>query len=302
MSRLDTGGATRETFDLPGHAPVAALRSGPRDGTPVLLLPGFTGSKEDFAPLLDPLGAAGLAVTAIDLPGQYESPGPDDPEAYRPARLATAVLAVAEALGPRVHLVGHSFGGLVARAAVLAAPDRFATLVLLCSGPAGIDGGRRERIERLRPVLAAGGLAAVHAAAQAAEAAEPGYVPPPAPVAAFLERRFLAGSEAMLAGMGDALVDEPDLVAELAATGVATLVAHGADDDAWPPALQREMAGRLGARYEVIEAAAHSPAVENPAGTLAVLRTFWASAQPHSGLSAQPRTGSSAAGSATSAS
>ena len=60
---------------------VAALRAGPADGDPVLLLPGYTGSKEDFAPLLAPLAQAGFAVTAIDLPGQYESSGPADPAA-----------------------------------------------------------------------------------------------------------------------------------------------------------------------------------------------------------------------------
>jgi pimeloyl-ACP methyl ester carboxylesterase len=37
------------------------------------------------------------------------------------------------------------------------------------------------------------------------------------------------------------------------------------------------MARRLGARHEVIPAAVHSPAIENPRHTLAVLLDFWAS-------------------------
>jgi pimeloyl-ACP methyl ester carboxylesterase len=53
------------------------------------------------------------------------------------------------------------------------------------------------------------------------------------------------------------------------------LVAHGADDDAWPPDVQREMAERLRARYAVISQCAHSPAVENPNGTVEVLLDFW---------------------------
>jgi pimeloyl-ACP methyl ester carboxylesterase len=52
-------------------------------------------------------------------------------------------------------------------------------------------------------------------------------------------------------------------------------VVHGADDDAWPPHVQREMAERLGARYAVIPDAAHSAAVENPATLLDVLLSFW---------------------------
>ncbi len=162
--------------------------------------------------------------------------------------LQATVREVAEQLGARVHLVGHSFGGLVARAAVLAAPASFESLVLMCSGPAGIRGNRRAVIEQLEPVLAASGLAAVYAASQAIAAAQPGYVAPHAALAEFLQTRFLAGVPAMLQGMGTALRDEPDRVDELAATGVRTLVLYGVDDDAWPTAVQDEMAARLGAR------------------------------------------------------
>lgn len=53
--------------------------------------------------------------------GQYESIGPDDASAYTRAALGADIAAVLEALGPEpVHLVGHSFGGLVCREAVLA--------------------------------------------------------------------------------------------------------------------------------------------------------------------------------------
>jgi pimeloyl-ACP methyl ester carboxylesterase len=254
---------------------IAALESGPDDGPPVLLVPGYTGSKEDFAPVLAPLAGAGYAATAIDLPGQYESPGPADPAAYTPDQLADAVGEVAAGLGDAVHLVGHSFGGLVTRAAVLADPSRYASLTLMGSGPAGIGGARRSMIEQLEPVLAASGMAAVYAASLAAARAQAGFAEPPAPLAAFLERRFLAGAPAMLQGMGRALRDEPDRVAELAATGIRTLVLYGVDDDAWPTDVQDDMARRLGAQTAVVPAAAHSPAVENPAATVAALLGFW---------------------------
>jgi pimeloyl-ACP methyl ester carboxylesterase len=41
------------------------------------------------------------------------------------------------------------------------------------------------------------------------------------------------------------------------------------------PHVQAAMAQRLGARYEVINNSIHSPAVENPARTVAVLVDFW---------------------------
>lgn len=264
---------TRVDIAIEG-ATLAALRAG-ADGAAVLLLPGFTGSKEDFAPLLDPLAAAGFGVTALDLPGQYESPGSSDPDDYSPDALARVVRAVAAECGAPVHLLGHSFGGLVARAVTVAAPESVASLVLMCSGPAAIGGARRAVIDYLEPLLASSGLAAVYAASVAISRAQPGYVEPPPAEARFLERRFLAGHPAMLAGMGTALRAEPDRVGELAATGVRTLVIYGERDDAWPPAVQDEMAARLGARVAVVPDAGHSPAIENPAATLAALTGFW---------------------------
>ena len=273
-SVLDTGDARRTLLEAAG-SPLAALESGPVDAPAVLLVPGYTGSKEDFAPLLGPLGRAGLRAVAVDLPGQYESPGLADPQAYTPDRLAATIVAVARQLGPDVRLLGHSFGGLVARAAAVSSPSTFASLVLLSSGPAALGGLRRARIEQLAPLLAASGLPGVYAAMQAAAAGEPGWQAPPPELAEFLRRRFLGGSPTMLQGMGDALRYEPDRVTELAATGVPVLVVHGEHDDAWEPATQREMAGRLGARYEVVPHAAHSAAVENPDGLLPVLLDFW---------------------------
>ena len=121
-----------------GSGPLIALDTGGDDarGT-VFMVAGYTGSKEDFAPLLRPLAEAGYRVIALDQRGQYESPGPDDPARYTVAELASDVLAVAAVLreeyGEPLHLVGHSFGGLVCRAAVLADPTAFTTFTLLGS-------------------------------------------------------------------------------------------------------------------------------------------------------------------------
>lgn len=275
MSRqLELGAGTPTTIRTE-RGPIAALHAGAPQAPAVLLVPGFTGSKEDFGPLLDPLADAGLRPVAIDLPGQFESPGPDDPGAYSTDELGRWVRAVAATLGGRVHLVGHSFGGLVCRAAVLAQPAAFASFVLMDSGPAALTGPRAERIALLGPYLPSLGVAGVYQASEAAAAAEPGYLAPEPELAAFLEKRFLAGSAAMLQGMGDALLGEPDRVFELATSGVPLLVLYGSDDDAWPPAVQDEMAARLGAHVVAIPDAAHSPAVENPLATAAALLEFW---------------------------
>jgi pimeloyl-ACP methyl ester carboxylesterase len=281
MSRTSerTSRAPQVAVELPGFT-LAALRTGGETNPPVLLVPGWTGSKEDFGPILEPLGEAGYLVTAVDLRGQFRSPFRPDGD-YSPIALGNDLQLAAAALGGGVHLLGHSFGGLVARAAVLADPDQFRSLVLLDSGPAGIDDGRRERLDLMRPVLAQHGLAAVYQALVQLDASEPGYKPPSEEEARFMRERFLASDPQALIGMAEALIDEPDLVADLAAADLPILVVCGADDDVWSPQIQAGMARRLGAPYTVIADAAHSPAVENPTATVATLVEFWRSAENH---------------------
>jgi pimeloyl-ACP methyl ester carboxylesterase len=281
MSRTSehTSRAAQVEVELPGFT-LAALRTGGETNPPVLLVPGWTGSKEDFGPILEPLGEAGYLVTAVDQRGQFRSPFRPDGD-YSPIALGNDLRLAAAALGGGVHLLGHSFGGLVARAAVLAAPDQFRSLVLLDSGPAGVDDGRRERLDLMRPVLAQHGLAAVYQALVQLDASEPGYKPPSDEEARFMRERFLASDPQALIGMAEALIDEPDLIPDLAAADLPILVVCGADDDVWSPQIQAGMARRLGAPYTAIAGAAHSPAVENPTATVATLVEFWRSAENH---------------------
>ena len=265
--------------DLPTPAgPVAVLEAGEvgGGGDPVLLVPGYTGSKEDFVLVLPPLAAHGRRLVAMDQRGQFETLGPDDPAAYTIDALAADVLAVVAGLGGRAHLVGHSFGGLVCRAATIADPGAVASLTLLDSGPAAIGGDRRERMAALEPLLETGGMAAVYAGLELLAAGDSAWAASPPEYKDFLRRRFLAGSQTALRGMGDALRAEPDRTAQLRGTGVPVLVAYGEHDDGWTPAAQAEMAARLGAAHAVIPGAVHSPAAQQPAATVRVLLDFWA--------------------------
>jgi len=255
--------------------PLAVLEV-PGDGPAVVLLPGFTGSKEDFREILTPLAAGGRRVLAYDQRGQYQSPGPDDPAGYTVDALAADLLGLQQGLHlPAVHLVGHSFGGLVARRAVLLRPAIARSLTLLGSGPQALTGPRVEVLPLLAPVLAQGGLPALVEATDALGASDPRNLALPAAIRQFLRDRMLASAPAGLLGMATALTTEPDRVPELRATGVPTLVLHGQNDDAWTPSVQADMAQQLGARYEVVPEAAHSPAVENPAATARLMRAFF---------------------------
>jgi pimeloyl-ACP methyl ester carboxylesterase len=254
----------------------AALTGGPLPGRPVrgtaLLLPGFTGSKEDFVGLLVPLAAAGYRAVAVDGRGQHETPGPRADEApYARAELARDVLAQAAALGPGpVHLLGHSFGGLVARTAVVTDPAPFASLTLMASGPAAVSASQQQRVKLLRDALTVLDMAQVWEAMQELEGdAEPRGDE------ADLRRRWLNNSPAQLVAAGRQLCEEPDGVEALAAVAPPVHVVSGEEDDAWPVPLLDAMAARLGAQRTVIAGAGHSPNTDRPRETAAALAAFW---------------------------
>ncbi|HEV2887004.1 MAG TPA: alpha/beta hydrolase [Jatrophihabitans sp.] len=253
-----------------------ALAPGPRPA--VLLVPGYTGSKEDFLPLLRPLAEAGYRAVAIDQRGQFESEWASDPAGYTIEALAADVCQLATELAPdgsRLHLVGHSLGGLVGRAAVLAKSELFDSFTLMSSGPDAVVGQRRTLLDAGELVLASRGMAGLWNYLEAGARADPRYARSSPALLAFLRTRFMATDPVGLRVMGDELRTAEDRTAELAGTGLPMLVLHGVADDAWLPAVQAGMARRLGAAHVVIAASAHSPAVENPAATVRALLDFW---------------------------
>lgn len=146
----------------------AVPRTRPR-GT-VLLLPGFTGSKEDFIALLQPLADAGYRAVTVDGRGQYETDGTDRQETYEQGELAQDVLAQTAALGlgdGAVDLLGHSLGGQIARAAVLLDPAPFRSLALMSSGPAEVIEAQQVKLKILGDALATMSMDDVWAAMRA---------------------------------------------------------------------------------------------------------------------------------------
>jgi pimeloyl-ACP methyl ester carboxylesterase len=252
---------------------------------PAVLVPGYTGSKEDFLSILGSLAAASRSVVAIDMRGQFESAPADNGVGYAPEQLAADVVAVARSVARdsgRVHLLGHSFGGLVARDAALADRDAFLSLTLLGSGPGTIGGQRAADLRELLDYLGPGGadvatltslLSTLWEARLGPQAQADGT---PEDVISFLRDRMTRNCPLGLIHMARHLLDCPDRTAELAAhASLPKLVSFGENDDAWPPEVQDLMARRLGAECVRIAGAAHSPAVEASQATAGMLTAFW---------------------------
>lgn len=271
-ARARTLRTSRGDFAVLDAAPAAGTEA---KGT-ALLLPGYTGSKEDFIAMLQPLADAGYRAVAVDGRGQYETPGPDDQHAYGQEELARDALAQAAALDSgRVHLLGHSLGGQIARAAVLLDAAPFATLTLMSSGPAQVAPAQQEKIKLLSDALAVMTMGQVW---QAMRALDP---PEDADEAGSnredLRRRWLLHNPAQLLATGRRLTVEPDRVDELAALRppMPVHVISGVRDDTWPVPLLDEMADRLGAHRTRIEGAEHSPNTDRPVETATAVARFW---------------------------
>jgi pimeloyl-ACP methyl ester carboxylesterase len=256
-------GSDQDLFDAPS-GPLARIAFGPLDGQRVLLVPGATGSKEDFVLMLPLLAAAGYRVESFDLAGQYEShrAGPwrlDPPRArYDAALFLDDLLAVLESGAGPVHVLGYSFAGTLAQRALVRRPEMFASLTLLSSPP--------EPGQAFRGIKRIGPLAPFTTAHQGAALMLWGIrnnlnrVPPAR--LRFVRDRFRLTRRDSVDDIIAEMMRTPDLRAEVAASTVPKLVAVGAHD-LWPIELHERSARELGARFAVYDTG-HSPCETAP--------------------------------------
>lgn len=116
---------------------VRVAESGPPDGPPVLMLPGWGAAIYMYRHAFDELARQGLRVIALDLRGFGLSDRPKDRGAYRLDAYISDLLATLDALSlDRVALVGQSMGGGLALRFALRHPNRVTQLGLI--NPSGL--------------------------------------------------------------------------------------------------------------------------------------------------------------------
>lgn len=254
---------------------VAALRALPPPaldtGVPVVLCPGLIGSKEDFLPLLPALAAAGYRAYAYDYRGHYADDVTDEHTIARHAQDLVAVLDAVRGGGAEPHVVGHSYGGFVVRAAALAAPARLGSAALIGSGP-GMDGPKHRKIlGGFDHTLSLQGNAVMWPVVR--------RLIPEDDVARrdFWRTRLRLMRPAFVRGALASLAGETDRADELRATRLSLLVMHGhRDRKLWSAKEFAAYAERAGASLAVIDGASHSPNLEQPGPTADALLRFWA--------------------------
>ena len=248
-----------------------------------VLVPGFTGSKEDFIAVLPLLADAGFATLSYDQLGQHESDGSADPRDYDLTSLAADLAALIDtartrlgfAVGPQ--LVGHSFGGLVAQRAVAEGLD-VAGFTALCTGPGALPPHRHGGLSDLIEALPHTDMASIWAIMRA-QAAAAGEQPSDPAVREFLSRRWLNNDPHQIREFAHQLMTATavtDPMRDRVAGGLPVTVMWGEFDDAWPLEVQAAMARDWGAPSAQLAGLGHSPNAQRPdelvAALLATLR------------------------------
>lgn len=272
-------GFSATTFGAPS-GPLAMISCGDEAAQPVLLVPGATGSKEDFVLMMPLLAAAGYFTLSFDLAGQYQSAAAG-PEKLTPPRahydhelFVNDLLAVLRKLDRPTHVIGYSFAGVIAGLAFARAPERFASLTLLSCPP--LSGQSFRGVSRIGPAT---GLANARVgAALMMWGIRRNLVPVPPGRLRFVRERFALTRRDSVRDIVDLMRRNPDISVPLARAGLPRLVAVG-EHDLWPTALHADFARSLGADF-VVYPTGHSPCETSPHQLCRDLVALYATVDP----------------------
>jgi 3-oxoadipate enol-lactonase len=246
---------------VPGSPRIAVASAG--RGPLVLFLHGIGGNRNHWQHQLAFFSQHGFRAAAWDARGYGDS---DDYDGALQFEYFTGdVMRVAEHFrADKIHLVGLSMGGRIARNVALRAPERLHSLVLISTNP-GFDSLSPERVmnfvteRRTRTPQTLQNLLG----SKAARAAYEELLDSVNRIHDVSYQKTLEASVAQ------------DRAAPIEKISVPTLVIAGAEDTVYPPELARDMAKRIpGAELLMMERTGHLANLEQPEAFNAVLLAF----------------------------
>lgn len=266
-------GADPLDFEVAGHR-WATVAAGPADAPLLVLVHGFTGSKENWLPLMRELSRT-HRVIAVDLPGWGESDrlsGADYGPVAQAARLAEFIKALPQV--PEL-VVGHSMGGQIVGLLASRHPETAPRIVLMSSA-----GVRYEENAFANAVLAGDNPFQVTNRAELKRYlgivfADPPFVPWPASEALVRRRRADADFEQrVLDGIGRG-PDAFALEAELGNITAPTLLLWCREDKVIDISAAEVFAkGLPQSRTVILSGCGHMPMMAQPRNVAEALTTF----------------------------
>ncbi len=245
------------------------------EGRPLVLLHGIGSGSASWAAQLDERSglAARFRVIAWDCPG-YGGSDPLPGEAPAPADYADALDALLDGLGiARVHLVGHSLGGLIAAAFAARRAERLLSLALADSAAGYRNAPDEIRVGRLEARI--GAMTSLGPEEVARRRARE-VLSPSAPEDVYEKVRAVQ-SRVKPAGYAQAarMLHGSDIFTDTAEIRTPTLVLCGGRDAVTPPAVSRGIAAAVaGSRCVILEGLGHASYVEGPAAFNDALTDF----------------------------
>jgi len=256
---------------------------------PLVLVHGFTGFRQDFAPVVDALLPSAGRIVALDLRGHGASTHTGDAASYTFDALASDIAAALAALRiARCDLLGHSMGGMLAQRIALAHPERIASLILLSTSAEPLAWINEDHIKLAAYVGREQGMAKLAEVLRARAADDPTRGEADRRLErewgaqrfwAWRDARIVATDPEAYQALALAMKRAPDIRAQLTAIRCPALVMVGALDAEFMGPSPRLAAAIPGARHAVIPNAGHQPQLEAPEAFLAAVREHLARAR-----------------------
>jgi pimeloyl-ACP methyl ester carboxylesterase len=252
-------------------------------GPVLLLLHGFTGSKLDFHDQIANFSDR-YRVVVPDNRGHGESTNTDAESSYTLEVLLEDLESFVSVLNlGKIHLLGHSMGGMVALRYGIKHHQRLASLMLMdtSSAPLNMPPAMREAMQGIVEEKGLAGLVQMMRAAPKSQEVQSGidFLGEDehwCRIEEKLQQMDLVAYRALAAALGDAA----DLTDALAAISCLTTIIVGEADMPFVEPSRKMAEGIVDSRLCIIEGASHCPQYENADQWTAVLNTHLGIARP----------------------